>query len=814
MQETLQSAVQSINQSRRLWRLIGSLLAVTQLLFFALLFLSLWQIIGIEELGSEVSLIIGLLAIAWFGKRKVSRSLVTSEMILVDLDMAARAPDVPVFSFLANQQEGQSVLPVQDKIIQVANDLKVQARNDVFRRYSPLLWLVLANVCVWFVAPVRLPDSLAKVAGIVASFAQGATLTVVEGVADAEKPTQITLRAGTTADIEVLSENLLEVAVRGALGEADGVTVELRREQVLDGEDPVFQRFRLNGSADVRDGVSTSAINFSATDTVLLFIPSLAPGMALAKIRVKNLPVPRVSLKAQVEFGEDPWPDDRPIPLSIQVRAENALKVINLVIRSGGKTNKELVLNVVADEKKEIDIPYAVTLEPYLESDYSEVEIIAEATDRSLPMNLTGQSNPLRVSTVSAYGRYRQTLTTMRSLKEILDEAVREQGGNPDKKIGTLMKKALKQSDESPFFDGIDRMQLDQFDSSVEGLLREPEASKALALSGELNDFLFEHEAIDDKERDRDFFVAMRGLSRVVEQPVKSRTAEVKLITGRIKQFLDDRYKRWERRVARIGADYEPKLWSRVKTQKPFHGYLNEVERLASQDSGRTESFSKLTKANSEYREWIEELEKMEDIAREKREQQRQQGIANARDVLKELQKRQGEISQYLDRASDKKLQDMEAGWPATKMQQQENINGTEQLENQMRSLSPTAGERLKVAVDAMKLALESGSAQKYADAEQGSDLAVRLLRQADSAAQKSQQQPQEGRRRRRVSGDGYYGQSIAGGDIEIRREYQVDQRYREDVLNDVRHTLSNSEDESDGEDRKLLENYLRSVVR
>jgi hypothetical protein len=814
MQETLRSAVQSVNQSRRLWRVMSSVLGFAQILAFAWLFLSLWQVIGIDQLPVELGLIIGLISIALVSRRKWSKINVTEDMLLVQLDMQTKAPEAPVYAYLADQRGSSVDLPVQDKIIVATNELKSETRLNVLRRYSPLLWLVLANVAVSFVAPVRMPDSLAKVAGMVASFAQGATLTVLEGVADAEKPTQITLRAGSTADIEVLSENLLEVSVRGSVTESDGVTVELRREQVMDGEDPVFQRFRLNSSADVRDGVSTSAINFSATDTVLLYIPSLAPGMALAKIRVKNLPVPRVSLKSQVEFGEDPWPDDRPIPLSIQVRAENPLKVINLVIRSGGKSNKELVLNVVADEKKEIDIPYAVTLEPYLESDYSEVEIIAEATDRSLPMNLTGQSNPLRVSTVSAYGRYRQTLNTMRSLKEVLDEAVRENGGKPDKKITELMKKALKQSDESPFFDGIDRMQLDQFDASVEALLREPEATKALALSSELNDFLFEHEAIDDKERDRDFFVAMRGLSRVVEQPTKTRTADVKVITRRIKQFLDDRYKRWERRVARIGSEYEPKHWPKVKVEKPFHGYLNQVEKLAGSDTGRTDSFSKLTKANSEYREWIEDLERMEEMAREKREQQRQQGIANARDMLKELQKRQGEVSQYLDRASDKKPADMEAGWPAAKMQQKENINGTEQLENQMRSLSPTAGERLKVAVDAMKLALESGSAQKFPDAEQGSDLAVRLLRQADSAAQKSQQQPQEGRRRRRVSGDGYYGQSIAGGDIEIRREYQVDQRYREDVLNDVRHTLSNGDEDSSGEDRKLLENYLRSVVR
>ena len=59
------------------------------------------------------------------------------------------------------------------------------------------------------------------------------------------------------------------------------------------------------------------------------------------------------------------------------------------------------------------------------------------------------------------------------------------------------------------------------------------------------------------------------------------------------------------------------------------------------------------------------------------------------------------------------------------------------------------------------------------------------------------------------MTSDQYYGSSVAGGDVEIRREYEVSRRYREDILDEVRRAT-----DSDGRDRELLENYLRKVIR
>jgi hypothetical protein len=51
----------------------------------------------------------------------------------------------------------------------------------------------------------------------------------------------------------------------------------------------------------------------------------------------------------------------------------------------------------------------------------------------------------------------------------------------------------------------------------------------------------------------------------------------------------------------------------------------------------------------------------------------------------------------------------------------------------------------------------------------------------------------------------------VAGGDVDLRRDYQVNRRYREDVLEDVRELKKR---ESSEETDSILEDYLRKVIR
>ena len=109
-----------------------------------------------------------------------------------------------------------------------------------------------------------------------------------------------------------------------------------------------------------------------------------------------------------------------------------------------------------------------------------------------------------------------------------------------------------------------------------------------------------------------------------------------------------------------------------------------------------------------------------------------------------------------------------------------------------------------------MKSTIKNGSQGNFVKAESMADLAGRLLRQAQSKARQKRQQSKSGRQRqrKRASGDNYFGKSIVGGDVAIQRTYEVDKKYREAILDEVR-----SYDDSP-ENKRLLKKYLRETVR
>jgi len=509
---------------------------------------------------------------------------------------------------------------------------------------------------------------------------------------------------------------------------------------------------------------------------------------------------------------EDPWPDDQPLNLHITVKAENPLASVRLLIKSGQQVSRELVANVMTDAKHELDTDYRLILESYVDSDLAQVEIVAEATDRAVPTPLVGQSEPLRLNTASAYGRYRQALDTLRQLKQEVDQSVAKQAATLPPKAHQLAAKAMAQSERSPFFDGLDRVTIHGFEARTRELTGQRNANKIMELAQTLDDFLFEHEILDDRERDRDFFVAARSLSRLIEEDQARRPVPLELVTARMKKFLDDRHERWEKRVARLPAEFKPESWPIIETKKPFHAAMDKITKLdkeaAAKPAARSEQLAALSKTTQDYRTWIEELEAQEDRMRAQQDRQRQEGLASARNTLRELQKRQGEISAELDRADVRDKHELEKQWPTPRLQQNTNARETHRLEAQMRMLSPSAAERVQAAAEAMDDTLQYGNSGKFPLAESSADLAGRLLRQADSAARREQQKRRGRGRRRQVAGDNYYGQSVIGGDVEIKREYHVDRRYREDILDEVQPSAY------DDDNRSLLEDYLRHVVR
>ena len=672
----------------------------------------------------------------------------------------------------------------------------------------PTMLLILS----WLPQPQVLESALQTVSESLMRLQDGATLTVLSGNPSEEKKEEIPLSSSSPLELELLMQNMVEIKVVDRPDRSP--IVNLFKRETLEGKEAKerspYQSFRLSPIRELSSELrGVYRVAFSVKDDVDVFVSSVSLSEPVAQIKVRALPVPRVSLEVSVPLKK-PWPDNQPLPLKISVRGENPLKQVRLVIRAEGRSSTEVVSNVLVTDKTFVSTNYDLILETYVQSDLSRVEIVAEAVDRAVPIPLVGASEPLLIETASAYGRYRQTLQTLRELKNEVDQAAMDQRAELSEEARKLSQKALTQAEESPFFDGLDRMDLSSFERMVAHSEKQPSMSQVYELQEKLNWFLFDHETIDDRERDRDFFVAARSLSRLIEQKPDQRPIDVDAVTTRLKTYLDERSKRWQLRAEYLGAP--PPGFDDIQT-KPFHKALDEIGQESRKNSleGQQKALGKLSETVTKYRDWIENLEKFEDQKRSEQEKNRQEGLTNARNKLKELQKRQGDISQRLDKAASRPETELSDNWPSTRMMQNTNKKETASLEGQLRSLSPQASERIKLAGKAMDAALESGNQNVFSQAESAADLAGRLLRQAQSAAQKSQSNRSRRERRRRVSGDNYYGKQVIGADIEIKREYSVDRRYREEVLDEVSSSKQNIRNE---DDKRTLEDYLRRVVR
>ena len=148
----------------------------------------------------------------------------------------------------------------------------------------------------------------------------------------------------------------------------------------------------------------------------------------------------------------------------------------------------------------------------------------------------------------------------------------------------------------------------------------------------------------------------------------------------------------------------------------------------------------------------------------------------------------------------------MATGWPTQRMKQNTNLKEAKQLAAKLADVTPVAAARLKAAIRAMQETVSRGNAEEFAVAESNSDLASRLLRHTQQAT-RARSRMQRGRRRR-TAGDRYYGQPIMGGTIELRRDYKVNKKYREDILEEIRDSKLL---EKHGD---LLDSYLRRIIR
>jgi hypothetical protein len=812
MNSKFQQTKDSMNRILKYGYISAQFIKVLRALILSLSIISLWALIQPDQPMEQLSLgLLSLLLALMIRVRDKPHFLEEDDLVL---SLEIRHPEIDIVASKLKATEGAadpvSMARWDTPLAEALSKLKKAEFGRLTSLASTLVFPLFISMITLPNAAPGLSSALAEVGDVVARLNRGVSLKVIQGSSTERSDDIIQLSTSSPLKLELISQNLIEVSVKGG-GFGDSLPiVELRRpatDKSIAGSS-VYQSFQMlpvRGQAG-DDSKNNYMISLAIDVDVDLYIPAIDSSSPLAIITVKQLPVPKVTISLQPGL-EDPWPDDQPLQLHIKVKAENPLQLVRLVIRSKGRASKETVANIMSEDKFEIDTRYKIVLEPYVQSDIAEVEIIAEAIDRSVPTPLLGVSNVISITTASAYGRYRNTLKTLRELKTHLDESVSKVSSDLNEDAHKTAVLAATQSEKSPFFDGLDRVAIHKFERDVSAIEVNKSVETLVELSSDLNDFLTEHEILDSRERDRDFFVAARGLSRLIEAKRQSRPVNVETVTARISEYLDDRYKFWIYRVSLISPP--PPSWPRINGERPFHQSMDYIATLdkETKTDQRNNQLKALSKTVVEYRKWIEELEKIEDEQREKKERKRQQGLASARNVMRELQKRQGKISTKLDKAKINEKEVSES-WASTRMKQNTNANETRRVENQVRALAPKVAIRMKQAVKSMEKTVETGNAGNYVAAESSSDLAGRLLRQAQQAANKSSRKRRSRGRRRRVTGDNYYGQSIVGGDVEIKREYQVDRRYREDILNEVLNEQTGSENKA------LLENYLRQVIR
>ena len=800
MDHRLAKFLASISRLRRTSHFLVWLIRILRSFFMAATMLYVWSAVHPHAQHEQILLalltfLLGML----IGANALSADL-NADSVLKSLEVKYPQCPVPAFSLRQDQPANAAWQEYLNRERAELNRFEFDfLRFKATTVILPLLFFLIASQ----LSPKAFSTALISVKKVVAELNRGASLTVVEGLAEEGAEDSFDLTNKRLLELTLLEQNMVEVKVVGLQNEAPFVTLKPIGESL-----DYVQTFRLTavGSDDPESESWLYKVSFNIQDDAEIFVSSLSASQPVASIQVQRLPVPEVHLDLAADM-QDPWPDDQPLPLLIRAKGTHPLQMIRLKIRVEGQEYQELVNNILATDKMEVNTNYSILLESYTRQDLSEVEIVAEAIDRHLPNPLLGQSRPLVIRSASAYGRYRTTLQTLREIKQGLDLTINDDLKALDPEIAKLTEKAASQAEDSPFFDGLDRHLIRSMQLGIEGMMRDFDKEELLRVSEELNRFLFEHETLDDRERDRDFFVAARSLSRVIEQSKEERRLSVETVTDRLKTFLNERQIRWQVRTNFLGDELTPKTWAEVQKGK-FQAAMEEI-RQRSAKSDQAGALETLSQTVADYRSWIEELENAEDKKRRDMESQRQQGLADARNNLRDLQKRQGKISQELDRAASRSQEELAEKWAGVRMEQNANIKGTSSLEAQLRSLSPLAAERIKAALKSMELTVEAGNQQAYAQAESSSDFAGRLLRQADSAARQSQQQRQGRGRRRRVTSDQYYGSPVAGGDVDIRREYRVNPRYREDILNQVRRAS-----QGESEDDRLLERYLRKIIR
>ncbi len=682
----------------------------------------------------------------------------------------------------------------KDKLEDLFSETKISEKKQTLSQLGVLIPAIVISCSMWAWNGSYLYESSIA---LFKSFSQSeATLRIIQGGINPNDISMLPLKANKTLNVTLSQLNLVEVEFIPT--SSDFIpSIELKKNSPS-GE--LLQSFQMIQTQNM--GTSKFNIQFSVAESSSLFIPQFSGSFPLASFSVEEAAGPKISLKSQYPLPEQ-VDDDKPLELVIKAESKIPLHSINLLIRVNGRRIREPIYAINESDTYTLETQQSLALEKYIDQDFAKIEIVAEATDQSTPTALVGFSKPLIIQTISTYGKYRKTLSSLRSLKEKLDSAISQSRSTVDKYSDSEMENIQKETNESPFFDGRDRHRVEKMREGLKQNEKQPDLKSVYKISQDLSRFLQEHEMLDDRERDRDFFVAARGLSHLMEEnSVSTKLAEEKMLG-----FLSEREKRWKVRVDRLSHPEHLKRSQNVLKDRHFTKQVeNMIAKNVPENTNRNkDALRNLTEMASYYRQWINELEAEEDKDQSELDKERKNGLSSAEDDLKTLQRRQLEISRTLHNSEAQSQEDLKTRWPVARMHQNANIQDAKKLEDKLSALSSRSAERLSAAKEAMNLTEQNGELSDFSQAESFSDLAGRLLHEASNMTKEEQQMK---RQAYRSGSDKYYGQTVVGGDVEIEHEYRVDPRYREDVLDEV------LKSDYQGDNRTLLDNFLKRIIR
>jgi len=379
---TLESAVRKINRVKRQSRTFAKLIKIARAFVLGAMTTSIWGMVRQGEESEQLYLGFFVFLISIIASSKKQNDITVYP--------ASLALSLEIKHGVNHDHALSTSSPSNPLPHDWQNAVKKEISETVSFERSRLFALATGCLIPLLITAITIPNAtpsfqlmFKEVSNVVALLNRGATLKIIQGSSDGsdglvQKPHQ--LSPSSPARIELLAQNLVEVTVTGGGFENASPVVELRNwtdEQQGDangedkiGETPgptndtIFQTFQMSPVRNLGSQAGEPArytISFAINERVRIFIPAIDKNRHVAEVTVKQLPVPKVTLSL-LSAPEDPWPDDQPLSLQINVKAENPLQIVRLLIKSGSRVSNELVANVLNEDMKELSTEYRLIL--------------------------------------------------------------------------------------------------------------------------------------------------------------------------------------------------------------------------------------------------------------------------------------------------------------------------------------------------------------------------------------------------------------------------------------------------------------------